>query len=68
MNVVAHDKSKQKRYITKYVTHEKYEDKSKANDIALVFIDSPFEQTDTFNVVVMSDKDPVDEEPCSAGM
>lgn len=62
------DKQKQKRTIEKYIKHEKYVDSSKINDIALVFLDSPFKPTDTFSVIKVSDKDPVDDEPCQAGM
>lgn len=61
-------KSRQRIKAEKYVMHQKYVDFTKENDIALVFLKSPFNQTDTFSVLKMSDQDPVDDEPCRAGM
>lgn len=61
------DKKKQVRKMKKFVLHEKYDDRTKANDVALVFLDKPFEPTATFDLYEMSDKDPVDDEICSVG-
>lgn len=62
------DVPRQERKSTKIVVHHEYNDESKLNDIALVFVDQPFEETDTFRTIKISSKDPVDNELCHVGM
>lgn len=61
------DKCKQTRIATKVVIHPDYKDDSRANDIALVFLDQPFNETSTFGPVEFSLKNPVDNELCHVG-
>lgn len=52
---------------TKLVVHPGYNKASKQDDIALVFLERPFELTDTFQILNISQIDPVDDESCQVG-
>lgn len=48
--------------------HEKYRHRMPfPNDIALIFVDEPFQLTKTFGPMKISNADPVDNEPCHVG-
>lgn len=61
------DCNRQVRSVKSKVVHGDYDFRTMANDIALVFLDQPFEATSTFGVYKISDADPVDYEQCRVG-
>lgn len=59
---------RQLRSIWRIVVHEEYKNaRIPKNDIALLILERPFVETNTFGPVNVTDVGPVDEEPCRIG-
>lgn len=59
---------RQVRIVEKIVVHEKYDSADVPNnDIALIIVEVPFVQTNTFRPVNVTEAGPADDEPCRVG-